>query len=125
VSTNKLVKNEYPLVGIIFIALFLILKIAFYRETFLVSFMLSISLFWNFVLPGFFIFEIYKDKLPFFERLVFGSILGVVIVTTLSYYLGLAGFHVNYHAYTLPPAIIILGLIAGYFAKKNKTKKKQ
>lgn len=111
---------EISSLAVLFLSFFVILKIAFYKESFYVTFMLCFSLFWNYALPGFCLFLFYREKLVFFERFVFGTILGFAVVSISSYYLGLAGIHARYHHFFIPPLFIAFGLLLGYLAEKKK-----
>ena len=60
-------------------------------ENFIVLLRNVLSLFWLFVLPGYFIMFYWKEKLGFIERVVVGIGIAAGIMGGSSYYLGLAG----------------------------------
>ena len=107
----ELVKRESGYIGILFLIVLLIFKIAFFKENFLVLFRNVLALFWLFALPGYFIMLYWKEKLEFIERIVIGIALSAGMVGIFSYYLGLMGLNIKYHVILLPSAIIAIGLI--------------
>lgn len=112
-------KKELLYVGLSFLTLLIVFKIAFYNENLIVILRNVLSLFWLFVLPGYFIMLYWAEKLDFVERLVIGTAVAAGIAGILSYYLGLFGLNIKYHAILLPPAIIAAGFIIAT-RKKNK-----
>lgn len=108
----KLIRKESIYIGIMFIAALVIFKIAFYREDLSPLFRVVFSLFWLFLLPGYFAMLYWHEKLDFIERLVIGIALSAGLTGALSYYLGLLGLHIKYHPFILAVVIIIVGLFA-------------
>lgn len=114
VLRNKLlhkIKEEFKHLGIVFIVLFVLFKIAFSKEDMFTVLKFLLSFFWMFVIPGFYLMYYWHDKLGFLERFFLGTILGSAVFGTISYYLGLIGFHVTYHGFYLP----LLMLSAAFF----------
>jgi len=107
----ELVKREMKYVGILFLLSLVIFKIAFYRENFVVLTRNVLSLFWLFVLPGYFIMLYWSEKLEFAERFVIGIILSAAITGISSYYIGLMGLNIRYHAVFLPLGLISIGIM--------------
>jgi uncharacterized membrane protein len=105
----ELVKKELKYIGILFLLVLIIFKIAFFKENLVVLFRSVISLFWLFVLPGYFIMLYWKEKLKFLERFIIGIALSAAIIGMSSYYLGLIGLNIKYHAIILPPILILIG----------------
>lgn len=118
-KNENIKNNELVKLLVLFVISFLIIKIVFYRESFSISFLFVFSFFWNFVFPGFSLLYLYKEKLPFFERFIFGTITGLAIISIFSYYIGLVGIHVRYHTFFLPPLFIIIGIFLNYLIKKD------
>lgn len=112
-SLNKL-KKEGSIIGILFILFVLIFKIIFFKEDFLVVLRIVFSIFWMFVVPGYFAMFYWSEKLNFAERLVIGMAFSAAIVGILSYYLGLIGLNIQYHAVILPTIIILIGVIINF-----------
>lgn len=110
-------RKELVNVGVFFILALILFKIVFFKENLAVLFRFVLSLFWMFVLPGYFIMLYWKDKLDFIERLVIGVALSVAITGALSYYIGLMGMDIKYHFALIPPLSIIAGL---YFSSRKK-----
>ena len=107
---NKL-KKEIGIVGVLFILFILIFKIIFFKENLIVIFRTVISIFWMFVLPGYFILLYWNEKLNFTERFIIGIALSAAIMGIFSYYLGLIGLNIKYHTIILPLAIILTGVL--------------
>lgn len=106
----ELVKRELGYIGILFLIVLLIFKIAFFKENFLVLFRNVLALFWLFALPGYFVMLYWSEKLEFIERLIIGIALSVGLIGILSYYFGLLGLNIKYHTVLLPLAIVLIGL---------------
>ena len=104
------IKSELSYIGLLFLTLMIIFKIAFFKENVIVLLRVILSLFWLFVLPGYFIMLYWHEKLGFVERIIIGTILSAGIIGTFSYYLGLIGLNIKYHDILLPAAIIFVGL---------------
>ena len=106
------IKKEIQYVGLLFIAGLVIFKIVFFNEKLFVVFRIVLSLFWLFVIPGWFIMLYWKEKLEFIERLVIGTALSAGVTGVASYYFGLFGLNLKYHAVLLPLVIIFIGFVA-------------
>ncbi|MBS3106482.1 hypothetical protein J4419_02355 [Candidatus Woesearchaeota archaeon] len=107
--------------GILLVTLLLILKIAFYKDTLLVIFRTTLSIFWMFLLPGYLIFR--RKQWPFIEKIILGSLLAGAVLGISSYYLGLLGLNVRWHVWLIP---LLVMLAAFYFSqKKPKAEKKK
>lgn len=111
-------KKELQYIGILFLLALAIFKIAFFKEEFIVLFRNVLSLFWLFVLPGYFAMLYWQEKLEFMERFIIGIILSAGITGIISYYLGLIGLNIKYHTILLPLVIMGVGFFA--FIKKNE-----
>ena len=107
-----LIKREMRHIGLGFLIGLIIFKIVFFNENLIVVFRAVLSLFWLFVLPGYFIMLYWKEKLEFIERLIIGIALSAGMIGVSSYYLGLFGLNVKYHAALLPLIIMLIGFIA-------------
>src|SRR3989338_10244469 len=103
--------KESKYIGILFLLFLIIFKIAFYKENFIVLTRNVLSLFWLFVLPGYFIMLYWNEKLEFAERFVIGIILSAAITGISSYYIGLMGLNIRYHAVFLPLGLISIGIM--------------
>jgi len=107
----SLVKKELQYVGILFILSLIAFKTAFFKETLIVIFRNVLSLFWLFVLPGYFLMLYWQEKLGFTERFIIGIALAAAIIGIFSYYLGLMGLNIKYHTILLPLILILFGVI--------------
>ena len=105
------VKKELQYIGILFLLVLIIFKIAFYKENLVVLVRNVLSLFWLFVLPGYFIMLYWKEKLTFTERVVIGIMLSTAIIGIASYYLGLIGLNTKFHSIILPAILMLIGII--------------
>src|SRR3989338_5664716 len=106
--------KELKYISIVFVLVFIALKMAFYKESLLVVLRASVSLFWLFVLPGYFLMLYWREKLQFLERLIIGIALAAAAIGIVSYYLGLAGLHIKYHAVLLPTLLIVVGIAVNF-----------
>ena len=113
-ETFDKIKKELMYIGILLIVLFIIFKIVYYKGSFIVSLRFAASLFWMFILPGYFIMFYWKEKLDFAERLVIGIGLSAAAIGIASYYIGLAGLNIKYHGIILPLMMILIGLIINF-----------
>lgn len=105
-------KKESMYFGILFLLALVIFKIAFFNENLIVLLRNVLSLFWLFALPGYFIMLYWSEKLDFAERIVIGIVVAAGITGISSYYLGLMGLNIKYHAIVLPLAFISIGILA-------------
>ncbi|MBI2660066.1 hypothetical protein HYX07_02800 [Candidatus Woesearchaeota archaeon] len=111
-------KREFQHIGLLFLLSFIIFKAVFFKESLWGIFRVVLSIFWLFVLPGYFIMLYWKEKLEFIERIVIGIALAAGTIGILSYYLGLIGLNIKYHVPLLPLAIMGIGLIAALNKKQ-------
>ena len=112
------IKKEGIYLGLFLLSIIVIFKIVFFNELFSKIISMSLSLFWLFILPGFSIMYYWKDELDFLERLVIGTAIGLGIVGSASYYLGLIGWNIEYQTILLPPIILIISMLVN-FRRKN------
>lgn len=110
----SLVKKEFQYIGTLFLIVLVIFKIAFFKEDLLILLRTILSLFWLFVLPGYFIMFYWNENLGFLERLVIGIFLSASVAGILSYYIGLAGLNIKYHAVILPLVLILSGIALNF-----------
>src|SRR3989338_2433872 len=79
---------------------------------------LMYALFWLFVIPGYFIMLYWQEKLDFIERFFAGIILSAAVIGISSYYFGLIGLNIKYHAVFMPllmiAVVITLNLMKRY-----------
>ena len=115
-----LLKKELAYIGILYLLMLTIFKIAFFNENLIVAVKMTLALFWLFVVPGYFLMLYWKEKLDFIERLIVGIALAGGVNGIASYYLGLAGLHIKHHVFLLPVLVMIAGI--GIFILKNKKK---
>ena len=110
----ELIKKEFKHIGVLFALGLIIFKIAFFKEELIVIFRYVLSLFWLFVLPGYFIMLYWAEKLDFVERLVVGTAVAAGVMGIFSFYLGLFGLNIKYHAIILPIVLISVGVFVSY-----------
>jgi uncharacterized membrane protein len=91
------VKEEYRSIAMAFGIFVIILKIAFFRDSFYSILKTAISLFWLFAIPGYFIMLKWKGNLDFLERIFIGTFLAAALSGLLSYHAGLIGLNLRYH----------------------------
>ena len=112
-----IIKKEFQYIVLLFLLALIIFKIAFFNERLVILTRTVLSLFWVFVLPGYFLMLYWKEKLPFTERFVIGIALSAAIVGISSYYLGIIGLNIKYHTILLPLTIIIIGFVVNSYKK--------
>ena len=113
----NVMKREFKYISLLFLLSFIIFKAIFFKEGLATALRLVLSIFWLFVLPGYFIMLYWNEKLEFIERAVIGVALAAGVTGIFSYYFGLIGLNIRYHFALLPLAIIIAGFI---FAANKK-----
>lgn len=110
----ELIRKELQYIGLLFLLALVIFKIAFFRESILVLARSVLSLFWLFVLPGYSIMLFWKEKLGFTERFAVGILLSAAVIGVFSYYVGLMGLNIKYHAVILPLVMVLAGIIINF-----------
>ena len=110
-ETFNLIKKELGHIGILFLIIFIIFKIIYFKDNFIVSLRFVASLFWIFVLPGYFIMLYWKEQIDFTERLIIVVALSAAVIGVSSYYIGLIGLSIKHHGILLPFALIIAGIM--------------
>lgn len=107
----KLVNKETKFLLGLFLVLYIIFQIVFYKQNFMTVLKTVISLFWVFILPGYFLMLYWHKKIGLLERLVAGTLLSAALIGITSYYVGIAGLNVNFHSIILPPMLIAIGFL--------------
>jgi len=115
----NIIIKEFQYVGFLFLVALIAFKIAFFKENLIVLFRNVLSLFWLFVLPGYFLMLYWKEKLEFVERFIIGIALAAAIIGIFSYYLGLIGLNIKYHTIVLPLILILFGIIINFRKTKE------
>lgn len=111
-------KRELLYIGVLLASALAIFQIVYYKENFIVALRFVLSLFWLFVIPGYFAMLYWHEKLGLAERIVIGTAVSAAIVGIFSYYIGLIGLNMKYHGYLLPLLIITAGFLAPYCKKE-------
>ena len=101
-------RNELKLLAAAFVAVIIILKIAYYKESLLVVVRTAAALFWLFMLPGYAMMLYWREKLGFTERVVAGTVAAMALNGIASYYLGLIGLKLQNQTLILPAAVVIV-----------------
>jgi uncharacterized membrane protein len=114
---KTMLKNELAKLALVLIALAVALKLAFYRQDITATTRAAFALWWMFTLPGYALLYYWREKLELAERIVLGTAAAAAVTAIASYYLGLLGLHVKYHAIVLPVAMIAVGIAANYRRK--------
>ena len=115
------IKEESKYIGILFVIGLVIFKIVYFKESPAVLLKIVASLFWLFVIPGYFSVLYWKEKLEFTERFVIGMMVSAAIIGIFSYYIGLIGLNIKYHIFVLPVLIVIAGLAAAIGKKSSSS----
>lgn len=116
-ETFNAVKDESKYMGLLFLLALIIFKIIYFKESLIVLLRYVISLFWLFAAPGYFIMLYWRESLDFAERIIIGIALSAAIIGISSYYIGLMGLNIKYHAILLPLAVIIIGFVINLYKK--------
>jgi uncharacterized membrane protein len=114
---NKIKDDVYGLI-ISFVILVVIFKMVVFKESLLGIFITVVSLYWLYVLPGFFVLSYWKERFSILERLIMGFVVGIVVVSLPSYYLGVFGLHMSTHVFI--PLVIIMIMSAIFYFKSKK-----
>lgn len=107
------------------IAILLIFKIVFYKDTIINSVKISFAIMWIMIIPGYTFMLYWREHLNFIERAVIGSCASAGMYGILSYYLGIIGVHVKYHIFILPVLFIVIGVFMSkelFLGKKKRSK---
>jgi uncharacterized membrane protein len=112
------VKSEIKMLGIGFVALVIILFVAFSKSTVLEVLRTAFALYWIFVLPGYALSLCSRQG--FVERLIIGIGVQTAVFGLLSYYFGLAGWHIATHGIVLPLFSIIFGMVIWQRGRRNE-----
>ena len=115
----KLIYVESRKLLFLFLIMFFGFFIIFYKESIFVTFKFTASLFWLFVIPGFYLMLFYSERLNFLERVVIGIVLSAALFGIASYYLNIIELHIKYYSWIIPPAIILFGVILNYMKRIN------
>ena|SRR3989338_1161841 len=116
----RLLKKESFYLLIALVSGIILFKLIFYNETFFNTIRFVASLFWLFVIPGYSMMLYWQKSLDFVERIVIGTALGIGLEGILSYYLGLFGLHIKFHAIIIPLLLTSIGIFVFLkFSKRN------
>ncbi len=114
------VKKEFTYLGILLVVFIVLFQAIFFKENFLINLRTVLSIFWMFILPGYFILFYWQEKLDFTERTIISIALSAAIIGIFSYYFGLIGLNIKYHAIIFPLVLISIGIFINlrkYFLK--------
>lgn len=90
-----------------FVALAIVLFVAFQKSSILEVVRTALALYWMFVLPGYALFLCSRQG--FVERIIMGIAVQTAVFGIASYYAGLLGWHVATHGFVLPVFSIAVG----------------
>jgi len=111
-STTRLdAAQEMKVLLTVFLSLFILLKIAFFREPFMSVAGKTVALFWLFIIPGYTIMLLWMTHFSISERLVIGTGISAATIGIAGYYLGLLGVHAKYHGYLIPAMMIAISVL--------------
>ena len=119
-ENTKKIMHELINIALIFLVMNIIFKIIFNKESMGEIIKLTSSLFWLFVLPGFFLMYFWQEELDFLERIIIGSVLGVALFGVIGYNLNLSGLRLSLHGWILPVVAIIACLLAVHYRNKKE-----
>ena len=105
---------------ILYIALSVMLQIAFYKESFKMVHLFLGSFYWLFILPGTSLLLPWSKSWGFVERVAAGTALAFAVVGSASYYIAIFGLHVKYHRFVFTPLLMVIGVGAFWFLSTRK-----
>lgn len=88
--------------GILLAAAFVSVQVAFFKESPIVVAKIVLSLFFLFVLPGWCMLYIWREKFGFLERTTAGTILAAAVFLIFTYFTGFIGLKVNISTWIAP-----------------------
>ena len=112
-------KNELKMTVYLFVGVFIVFQVVFYKTPVIQNFSAVLSLFFIFVLPGLFLTFCMRESFGFVERVVAGSLFAAAILGMATYYLGLWGLHIRISSWILPPALMLAGVCASIIKFKK------
>ena len=110
--------KEKAYLFLVWLGLFAILQIVFYKENFLSTVRISLSIYFMSVVAGFSWMYYWYEKLDFLERLVLGSVLGLALSGVSMYYLSFIGIGPKITSWIMPLLFGVLGLIFVFYRKR-------
>ncbi|NOZ80754.1 MAG: hypothetical protein GXP63_03710 [DPANN group archaeon] len=102
-------QKELPLLILILIAMIIITKIVFLKESVLVILKVVAGLFWMLFLPGFVLLYRWSHGLSLLERVITAVPLSAALFVIVSYPLGLLGVNGKEMGLWLPLLFVIMG----------------
>lgn len=116
-----LLRKESIYILYVLLSSLLVFKIAFFDENFVVLARSVLSIFWLFILPGYFAMLFWHEKLDFVQRTLIGTAVAAGLIGTISYYLGLMSLNIKYHTIVLPIFVILSGFSLTLLKRKEKS----
>lgn len=107
---------------ILFILSTILMRIIFFKESVMNVIIIASSLYYLFIIPGFFILYFWKNELSFLERFIISFALSLSVLGISGYYFGLLGIKLSIFAWIAPITIILISLCL-CFLVKNKNEK--
>lgn len=104
-------KAELKTLGICSLVFAAAMLIIFSSENIWSNLRIILGFIWVFVLPGWSLLLLIKDKLQSVIRFIISIPLSAVIIGTTSYYAALIGIDVHSHGYWMPIVVMILAAI--------------
>ena len=121
INKSTLVKDS-KIIGLLMLAAYVVMQIAFYKENVLVVARTIAGLFYIFVLPLLPLTYVFLPQVHIYTRLLVSTGLSWSAVTLTSYYAGLSFLSVNNHA-VLPLALFIISCALLYVSSSIVAKK--
>jgi len=110
----NLIKKELKTVIYLFLALTIVFQIVFYKENIFTTIRTVFGIFWLFIIPGYTLMLLWKDRFDFIERIICGTVLGITIISITSYYFTMFGLHIRSQFILIPLFIVVITLILLY-----------
>ena len=120
-ETKKTIIKELQYLALIFIVLLVIFKIHYYKESVIILLKLALSHFYLFIIPGYCLMLYYLKELEFYQRFVIGLGIGYGVQPLLLYLINvISEVNILKYNYYVSSAMIIFGIILGYWKIKKK-----
>jgi hypothetical protein len=120
IALLETIKKEAKFISAAFLVLTIALKIAYYYESIGKVLLVSASIFWLFVLPGYSMLLYWQDRMGLAERMFLGTIAAFALNGLSAYYLGIIGLKIQYQTIILPAAVIAVSIIIEFKSQRFK-----
>lgn len=120
-ESKKTMIKEVQYLALIFLAMLLIFKIHYYRESLIILLKLVLSHFYLFIIPGYCLMLYYLHELEFYQRFVIGLGLGYGVQPLLLYLINVVSeINILKYNHYVSAGMIVLGIVFGYWKMRKR-----